>query len=118
MVGGRFHIEGILIANKAFTEKKDRLEMVQISVKMKRELWWWCTLLVVCAKRTKYPDPSQHLPAWSRDGYTDAAGGTSLYLGAGCGAVMDTRYRVKPVGFRIFPRVWVCMPFDIDRSRA
>ena len=46
-------------------------------------------MLQVCAHRTRYPDPDLCLPARAKEAYTDAAGGTSLTLGAGCGAILD-----------------------------
>ncbi len=63
VVGGRFHVEEILRTNNMFTDKKkDRNKMVPITKRMTRELWWWTTMLQVCANRTKYTDTC--LPAW------------------------------------------------------
>ena len=85
---GRFQVEEILRTNSLYTEKQDRDKMVSISDHMKRELWWWFTALQVCSKSSKYLDPDACLPAWALQGFTDAAGGTSLSLGSGCGALV------------------------------
>ena len=89
IIGGRFHVGHLLKANSVYTDKEHSNEMVEINGWLKREMWWWFTMLVMCARRTQYPDPDRILPCWSLIGYTDAAGGTSLTIGSGCGAVLQ-----------------------------
>ena len=53
-------------------------------------------MLQVCANRTKYTDPDTCLPAWSLEAYTDAAGGTNLTMGSGCGALLGSWWSYIP----------------------
>ena len=53
-------------------------------------------MISVCGGRTKYPNPDATLPAWSLEAYTDAAGGTSASLGAGCGVVVGSWWAYLP----------------------
>ena len=94
--GGKFYVVELLKANNVYNEKKDQNRMIAVSDMLKRELWWWNTMLLVCARRTKYPDPEATLPAWSLQAYTDAAGGSTLYLGSGTGAVLGCWWSYIP----------------------
>ena len=88
-IGSRIFVEELLKANSSYTDKKDRNMMVGISNLLKRELWWWYSMVMVCANQSKYPDPDASLPIWALDSYTDAAGGTTLCMGSGCGAILE-----------------------------
>ena len=46
-------------------------------------------MIAMSGRRTRYPDPDACLPSWALTGYTDAAGGTKLVLGSGCGALLE-----------------------------
>ena len=96
VVGGRFFMEHLLLANSYYSDKDQRDDLIPISTYLKRELWWWHTMLGVCSNRSRYPDPDEALPSWSLSGYTDAAGGTSMSLGSGCGAVLGCWWTYIP----------------------
>ena len=96
IVGGKFHLYHILKANSVHKERKDSHKMVTVSEELKREMWWWYTMVTLSSKRSKYPDPDECLPAWSLIGYTDAAGGTTLTPGSGCGAVLEEWWTYVP----------------------
>ena len=96
VIGGRFHLYHILKANSTFTEKKFADSMVHISLSLKKEVWWWYTIISMSCHRTKYPDPDASLPAWSLVGFTDAAGGSSVVYGNGCGAVLGEWWTYIP----------------------
>ena len=98
IVGGKYHLYHLLKANSKYTEKQDAHMMVKINDLLKKELWWWWMMITMSSHRTKYPDPDEQLPAWAMVGYTDAAGGSSLTLGSGCGAVLEDWWSYIPWG--------------------
>ena len=96
VAGGKFHLYHLLKANSVYTEKQYANNMVQITTELKRELLWWHTMVAMSGHRTKYPDPDECLPSWSLIGYTDAAGGSNLTIGNGCGAVLEEWWTYIP----------------------
>ena len=96
LIGGKFHLYHLLKANSVYTEKKDSTKMVEMSNLLKEELWWWYTMVSMCSNKAPYPDPDECLPCWALAGYTDAAGGSSLTLGSGCGAVLGEWWTYIP----------------------
>ena len=53
-------------------------------------------MVTMSGHRTKYPDPDVCLPSWSLIGYKDAAGGSNLTIGNGCGAVLEEWWTYIP----------------------
>ena len=43
---------------------------------MKRQMWFWFTMLRMCSGKCAIPDPDYGLPPWALDIYTDSAGGS------------------------------------------
>ena len=37
--------------------------MVTVSEELKREMWWWYTMVTLSSKRSNYHDPDESLPA-------------------------------------------------------
>ena len=93
---GKYHVYHLLKANSTYTDKKDAKRHVGISATLKKELYWWYTMVSLSYKKLRYPDPDSTLPAWALVGYTDAAGGTALAMGAGCGAVLQEEWVYIP----------------------
>ena len=81
---GRFNLEYLIRAN-SFSQ--DRAAMVPISRQLKRQLWFWFTMLRVCDGPVSIPNPDEHMPPWTVEVYSDAAGGTWRQKGHGVGAV-------------------------------
>jgi hypothetical protein len=81
---GRFNLDHIIRAN-GFS--KDRDCMVPVDAALKRQCWFWYTLVLVCAGGARIPSVGRKLPPWTRECYTDAAGGTLEGVGRGVGAV-------------------------------
>ena len=82
--GGRFHVNHII---RAGGRSKDRNKIVDVPAALKRQLWYWFTMLQVCSGKASIPDPDERLPAWAHDVYTDSAGGSVRSHGLGAGAV-------------------------------
>lgn len=82
--GSRFHINHIV---KAGGLSKDKHLLVEVPVLLKKQLWYWFTMLQVCSGRVAIPNPDRRLPAWAFDVYTDSAGGSWQKDGLGAGAV-------------------------------
>ena len=101
ITGGKLHFYHLLKANSVHTDKKSANRMVKVSRDLKREMWWWYIMVTMGSHRSKYPDPDECLPAWSLVGHTDAAGGTTLTLGNGCGAVLEEWWTYIPWSERI-----------------
>ena len=90
---GRFHIDHIVKANSFST---DRSTLVPISSELKRQLYFWFSMLQVCAGRGSIPDPDSSLPPWALDIYTDAAGGSTTSIGHGSGVVSELWWAFVP----------------------
>jgi len=65
----------------------DRRYPVEITARLKRQLWFWHTMIRVCAVATKIPAAEERLPVWALDVFTDAAGGSTNDVGRGAGIV-------------------------------
>ena len=79
---GRFNINHLIKANSV-SENRDAL--IPVSEDVKKQCWFWFTMLRVCSGRATIPDPTLGMPAWTLEVHTDAAGGsvTNRNLGAG-----------------------------------
>ena len=82
--GGHFNLYWLLRANSFSTDPKCP---VPLCADLKRQVWFWFTMLQVCSGRASLPDPDRVLPAWSLDIFTDAAGGSKTSKGQGVGVV-------------------------------
>ena len=80
---GKFNINEIQWANNFHRLPEDRDKMVPRTPEIKRQLWWWRIFLPTCAWRLPILDPDRTLPAWAKDAYTDAAGGSIIAKGVG-----------------------------------
>ena len=92
---GKFHLYHIILAN-SFSQ--DRLCPVPIDAELKRQAWFWFTMIQVCSGRTQIPDPDIGLPPWAINVFTDAAGGSPTTKGLGVGAVSSNFWVVMPWG--------------------
>ena len=81
---GRFNINYLITAN---SYSKDGSVLVPISRSLKRQLWFWFTMLRVCDGPVSIPNPDEHMPPWTVEVHSDAAGGTWRKKGHGVGAV-------------------------------
>jgi len=83
MPGGRFNIDEVLKAN-SFAEEKEA--MVPISQGLKRQLWFWLSMIKTINGCTGIPVDLVP-PQWQVEFFTDAAGGTTESSGRGSGGV-------------------------------
>ena len=93
--GGRYNIYHLLKANSVSTAPKFQ---VPITRDLKRQLWFWLSMLQVCSGRVSIPRVGDGLPPWAIEVYTDAAGGSSVNAGHGVGAVALGWWVVLPWG--------------------
>lgn len=84
--GGRFNIIHLLKLNSVSTVKK---ELVPLTHKFKRQLYFWYLTLRATSNNASIPYISTNPPAWSINFYTDAAGGSTFTQGLGTGGVQD-----------------------------
>ena len=90
---GKFNIDHIVKANSF---SKNRNSLVPISSAMKKQLYFWYTMLQVCSGRGSLVDPDASLPPWALDVYTDAAGGSFSSKGHGAGVVASDWWAFIP----------------------
>jgi hypothetical protein len=81
---GRFNLSHIIKANKMH-EVGGRL--VPVTRELKQQLHFWLVVLQVSTGHARIPRPELVIPAWAREFFTDAAGGTMESVGRGCGGV-------------------------------
>ena len=86
---------------KASSASKDPKFLVPVSPDLKRQAWYWSTVLRTCNGRVSIPDPDARLPAWALDVYTDAAGGSLDGTSRGVGAVCAEWWTQLPWGSAI-----------------
>ena len=65
---------------------------VSVSRECRRQLGFWRLMLRGCAGRLSIPDPRECMPAWARDIYTDAAGGSLEAPGRGSGGILGSQW--------------------------
>jgi hypothetical protein len=90
---GRFNLDHVVRAN-GMSKEKDF--MVQIGPELKRQLHFWYTMAVATSGMTRIPAVGLALPPWTRECYTDAAGGTMNGIGRGVGAVSQDWWAYIP----------------------
>lgn len=96
--GGRFNLYHLLKANSV-SDNPDF--QVKLGGWEKRQLKFWRDFLQVCSGVATIPNPSEALPPWTVEVYTDAAGGTTRSPGHGVGAVTSDWWVYMPWGRRI-----------------
>ena len=95
VASGRYHMYHLIKANSV---SLDPQHDVPIGPELKRQAWFWYTMIQVCSGRGSIPDPDVGLPAWALDIFTDAAGGSWMNPGQGVGAVAANFWVVMPWG--------------------
>jgi hypothetical protein len=95
---GRFNV-GHLI--KATSVSKDKQFPVLITPDMKRQLHFWFVMLRATDGFVSIPRPTNILPAWALQFYTDAAGGSMMSIGQGTGGVGPNFWFMVPWGRKI-----------------
>jgi hypothetical protein len=82
--GGRFNVNYII---KAGSTSADKRAMIVVTPEVKRQLYFWLVMLKATDGMASIPDPSDRLPAWTVEFYTDAAGGSTSSVGNGTGGL-------------------------------
>ena len=90
---GQFNINHLIKANHVSVEKQF---MVEIWPALRRQLWFWLTLIQVSSGESTIPDPDFKFPPWTLEVYTDAAGGSLESVGRGSGVVCGSWWAVLP----------------------
>jgi len=81
---GRFNLDHII---RGCHESEDKKHQVNMSPQIRRQLFFWRTILVTCNQEMRIPDPDNSVPVWAIDVFTDAAGGSADQPARGCGIV-------------------------------
>jgi hypothetical protein len=90
---GRFNIDHVIAANSV---SEDRNMAVVVSPELVRQLFFWYTLLQVTDNLASIPPPTLRFPVWTRECYTDAAGGSLSGPGRGTGIVSHSWWAYVP----------------------
>lgn len=90
---GRFNLDQLIKAN---SESKEKKHMVVITESLRRQLSFWWLMLQTCAEGVSIPSPKLNFPPWTREVYTDAAGGSLEGVGRGCGVVSEEWWAYIP----------------------
>ena len=90
---GRFNIDHLIKANGVSSEKK---RLVELSPAFKRQVWFWLTMVRVSSGHCRIPDPEDRFPVWTRECYTDSAGGSMGRPGRGAGVVSESWWCYYP----------------------
>jgi len=96
--GGRMNLNYILLAN---AESADRRHVVLVSAALKRQLWFWLTMVKASSGVCRIPSPLGPLPAWAVDFFTDSAGGAMDGSARGAGGVAGRWWVQLPWGAKI-----------------
>jgi hypothetical protein len=94
---GKFNIGELIIAG---AESKDRYHMVHLKADIKRQLYFWWLMLKTTSGLATIPAPDR-FPAWTRNYYTDASGGSALSPGHGTGGIGENFWFLVPWGSKI-----------------
>ncbi|MBM3938544.1 MAG: hypothetical protein FJ333_07825 [Sphingomonadales bacterium] len=89
---GRFNLDYVLAAH---TVSKDPRYPVFVSPALKRQLEFWRVVTLVSSGFSKIPPPDT-MPAWTKEVYSDAAGGTIEAVGRGVGVVCEKWWAYFP----------------------
>jgi hypothetical protein len=95
---GRMNLSHIMLAN---AESVDRKHTVHITAALKRQLWFWLTMVKASSGYCRIPAPSFPLPAWAVDFFTDSAGGSLDGSARGAGGVCGRWWFQIPWGNKI-----------------
>ena len=95
--GGKFNISELIAAHAS---TQDRMDWVEVTAPVRRQLHFWWLLLKTTHGHTSIPAPDR-FPAWTFEFFTDASGGSMVSSGHGIGGIGGPFWFVIPWGFRI-----------------
>ena len=95
---GRFNLNYIILAS---AESEDPGYLVSVSNDLKRQIWFWITMIITCSGGCRIPRPEGPLPVWALQAFTDAAGGSMSAGGRGTGGVCGSWWFFVPWSRRI-----------------
>ena len=98
VASGRFNIHHLININGKTGGRND---LVPLEGGVKRQLRFWLIMLNATSGLASIPQVWERAPAWAREFFTDAAGGSTSYLGAGCGGVSGDWWFYLPWGRKI-----------------
>ena len=95
---GRYNIGYLIQANGQST---DRNAAVAMTPEIRRQLFFWWSMLKITNGLTSIPAPANRFPAWTLDYFTDASGGSELSSGHGTGGIGQKFWFLVPWGHKI-----------------
>ena len=98
VAAGRFNLHHLVRVNGKIGGRGD---LVPLDDGVKRQLQFWLVLLNAMSGLAAIPAVRVVAPAWAREYFTDAVGGSTGYVGAGCGGVSMDWWFYLPWGRKI-----------------
>jgi hypothetical protein len=95
--GGKFNISELISAHGS---NQDRMEWVEVTAPVRRQLYFWWLMLKTTHRHTSIPLP-ERFPAWTFEFFTDASGGSMTSYGHGVGGIGGPFWFMVPWGYRI-----------------
>ena len=86
VLSGCFNIDYLLRAN---AESEDPGHQVQLTAKIKKQLWFWNQALPLCSGMVTIHNPDRPIAPWGVDIFTDASGGSLSSPWHGVGVVTE-----------------------------
>jgi len=96
--GGRLNLNHIMAAN---AQSSDRRFLVELTPALKKQLWFWLTMVKASSGHCRIPAPRRPLPAWALNFFTDSAGGSQDGSARGAGGVAGEWWFQVPWGSKI-----------------
>jgi len=113
---GKYNFFHIMRLSCKANEAKESRENIEVPVECRRQLWFWLQMIKVCQEAVSIPKCPEHLPAWTLDAFTDAAGGTLDSCGRGTGGVLGSWWYYFPWPKRIASGGWRIEEIKVGRK--
>ena len=85
----------------ANAQSSDRRFLVELTPALKKQLWFWLTMVKASSGHCRIPAPRRPLPAWALNFFTDSAGGSQDGSARGAGGVAGEWWFQVPWGSKI-----------------
>jgi len=103
---GRFNFHHIMQLSVEANKGTDPCRIIKLPEDTQRQLKFWLSMILLCQADVTIPRVPDHMPPWTLDAFTDAAGGTLDSPGRGTGGVLGEWWYYYPWAKRIAAGGW------------